>query len=197
MIQVKRIYYTAIQKLMSFESSISRPGSGSWFRHLCLLSMGVRVKSPVWIAENTLILNPRMLTLGKNVCIGESSKIICHGEIIIGDYFLSSCELTINSGSHDPETLTPFSAPVMIGNRVWCGLKVTICPGVTVGNDVVIGAGSLVNKDLPDGCIAYGVPAKPVRDLNRTSDQELFTPFNSKPIIQRMYKKLLKAVIGK
>ena len=57
------------------------------------------------------------------------------------------------------------AAPITIGNNVWLGGGVIVCPGVTIGDDTVVGAGSVVTKDLPAGVLAVGVPAKVLRRL--------------------------------
>ena len=54
-------------------------------------------------------------------------------------------------------------AIVTIGNDVWIGGNVTILPGVTIGNYVVIAAGAVVTKDVPDNCVIGGLPAKKIR----------------------------------
>lgn len=54
-------------------------------------------------------------------------------------------------------------APVVLGDNVWIGANVTILPGVTIGDDAVIGAASLVTKDIPVGAVAVGAPARVVR----------------------------------
>ena len=56
------------------------------------------------------------------------------------------------------------SQPTKIGDRVWIGANVTILKGVTIGNDAVVGAGSVVTKDIPEKAIAVGVPAKVIKD---------------------------------
>ena len=61
-----------------------------------------------------------------------------------------------------------YAKPVMIGNDCWFGVNVTICPGVTVGNGCVIGAGSVVIKDVPDNTFAAGVPARIIRTIKET-----------------------------
>lgn len=190
MISYQRLLDQIFHIIISTESSISRVGTSSWLRLICLKAMRVKVHAPVWVAQDVLILNPKNLTLGKNACIGEGSKIICHSPISIGDYFLSSCELNVNSGTHDPVTLKPIKAPVKIGDRVWVGARVTICPGVTIGDDVVIGTGSVVVKDLPNGCIAYGVPATAKRDLNRGDLVNLWSSLDRLPFHKRLMKKL-------
>ncbi len=58
-----------------------------------------------------------------------------------------------------------YGKPVHIGNRVWLGGNVTVLPGVTIGDNCVIGAGSVVVKDIPAGYLAVGNPCKPVRKI--------------------------------
>ena len=59
-----------------------------------------------------------------------------------------------------------YAKPVTIGDNVWIASGVTICGGVHIGNNVVIGAGSVVTRDIPDGYLAFGVPCKPYRKIN-------------------------------
>lgn len=66
--------------------------------------------------------------------------------------------------------------PVSIGHRVWICSGATICPGVTIGNDSIIGAGSVVTKDIPPGVLAYGVPCRvvrPITDEDRVLDSSM------------------------
>jgi maltose O-acetyltransferase len=58
-----------------------------------------------------------------------------------------------------------WALPVTIGNNVWIGGSVTILPGIKIGDNVTIGAGSVVVNDIPDGCIAVGNPCRVVRKL--------------------------------
>lgn len=58
--------------------------------------------------------------------------------------------------------------PITIGDNVWLGGGVIVCPGVTIGADTVVGAGSVVTKDLPEGVLALGNPARVVRELDRS-----------------------------
>ena len=110
--------------------------------------------------------------------------------IHVGDYFLANYNVTIldgapvRMGDHvwiGPNTLiscfnhplTPMGRrqhlaivkPVTIGNDVWIGGNCTILPGVTIGNNVIVAAGAVVTKDIPDNCLVGGVPAKKIRDL--------------------------------
>ena len=57
------------------------------------------------------------------------------------------------------------ASPVSIGNDVWIGGKVSIMPGVTIGNNVIIAAGAVVTKNIPDNVLVGGVPAKKIKSL--------------------------------
>lgn len=63
-----------------------------------------------------------------------------------------------------------YALPIAIGNDVWIGANVTVCPGVTIGSDVVIGAGSVVSRDIPSHVVAVGVPCRPVRPVDGKRD---------------------------
>jgi len=56
-------------------------------------------------------------------------------------------------------------APIVLGDNVWLGGGVIVCPGVTIGDDTVVGAGAVVTRDLPSGVVAAGVPARVVREI--------------------------------
>lgn len=68
-----------------------------------------------------------------------------------------------------------YARPVTIGNDCWLGANVTVCPGVTIGDGVVIGAGSVVTRDIPSGCFAAGVPCKVIRSIT-PQDSMAFKP---------------------
>jgi maltose O-acetyltransferase len=58
-----------------------------------------------------------------------------------------------------------YARPVTIGHDCWFGANVTVCPGVTIGDNCVIGAGSVVTRDIPSDSFAAGVPAKVIRTI--------------------------------
>jgi maltose O-acetyltransferase len=65
------------------------------------------------------------------------------------------------------------SAPIVIGENVWLGGGVTVCPGVTIGDDTVVGAGAVVTRDLPAAVVAGGVPARVIRVIDETDRVEV------------------------
>jgi len=104
-------------------------------------------------------------------------QIYNHAPITIGNNFLGASNLILNSGLHEAVTLQPEARAINIGDRVWTGLRVTILGGVNIGSDVVIGAGSLVNRDIPSGSVAAGVPAKVIRKIER-ADTSVWSCFD-------------------
>lgn len=106
--------------------------------------------------------------LGKRVFINSGCRFQDQGGITIGDDCLIGHNAVIATLNHD---LVPsrradmHPAPVVIGRNVWIGANVTILPGVTVGDDAVVGAASVVTKDVPAGAIVVGSPARVVRDV--------------------------------
>ncbi len=131
-----------------------------------LRRMGVTCPSnEVWVGQHVYFDYPKNLVLGRRITIGSESRFTARSAIVISDDFLAAPGLMLNTGTHDASTLVPISIPIFIGAGVWCGARVTICAGVTIGDDAVVGAGSVVLKDLPPRHLAFGVPCKPQRAL--------------------------------
>ena len=108
--------------------------------------------------------------------IKTGACIECSGGVSIGRYFHCGRGLTIFSSEHNwvdanaiPYDDKIISKPVKINDFVWCGANVTILPGVEIGEGAIIGAGSVVTKDVPNFAIVAGNPAivKKYRDIDR------------------------------
>lgn len=169
------LFREILHSLAEFEARLSSNRSPLYFRKLFLRFMGVRFDRELWIGPGFRLTKRGNLVLGKHCAIGAHSIIQNPGPIRIGDGFLASSRLTLASGSHDPRTLEPSFSGIEIGDRVWCGVNVTIIDGVHIGDDVVIGAGSVVCSDIPSNCIAVGVPAKRIRSLQRDEEDRLWS----------------------
>lgn len=62
--------------------------------------------------------------------------------------------------------------PIKVGNNVWFGANVSVLPGVTIGDNTIIGAGSVVNKDIPSGVIAVGNPCRVIREITEKDKEK-------------------------
>lgn len=108
------------------------------------------------------------ITLGKDVFINSGCCFQDQGGIEIGDGSLIGQQVviaTLNHGLSPKDRQSMLPAKVVIGKNVWVGAHATILPGVTVGDNSVIGAGAVVNKDVPANSIAVGVPAKIIKKI--------------------------------
>ena len=88
----------------------------------------------------------------------------------IGDYTMLGPNVTIATAGHpiDPELRArglQYNLPVRIGRNCWLGAGVIVMPGITIGDNTVIGAGSVVTKDIPSGVVAVGNPCKVLREV--------------------------------
>lgn len=108
---------------------------------------------------------------GNNVYANFNLTLVDDGEIFIGDNVLIAPNVTIDTGTHpiDPELrkkTAQYNLSVHIENNVWIGAGAIILPGVTIGENSVIGAGSVVTKDIPKNVIAVGSPCRGLRQIN-------------------------------
>lgn len=110
-----------------------------------------------------------IISIGNNTIFSNDITIIAQSEISIGERCLIGDRLTILDGdSHEINPSTRMrsagiSAPVRIGNNVWIGSVVTILKGVTIGDNSVVAANSVVTKDVPANTVVAGNPAIIVR----------------------------------
>lgn len=158
----------------------------------------------VVVGKNIILRNPQYISCGKNVVIGDESKLLCwdsYGEekyddlpeIQIGDNFYATRNFTIQCANKviigknvlaasnvfiidynhgiNPLTMSYLDNPltrgvVFIDDGVWIGNDVIILPNVHIGKKSIIGAGSVVTKNIPEFCIAVGNPAKVIKKFD-------------------------------
>lgn len=114
----------------------------------------------------------RFLSLGKNVYVNFNLSLVDDTYITIGDGTLIGPNVTIATAIHpeDPkirQTGYQYNLPVTIGKNVWIGSGAIILPGVKIGDDSIIGAGSVVTKDIPNGVVAVGNPCRVLRQVRK------------------------------
>lgn len=127
------------------------------------------------IADDEIIINqPFYCDYGKQISIGRRFfanfhlTILDEAKVTIGDDCFIGPNVSIYTACHstDPverNTRREWAEPVTIGNNVWIGGSVTVLPGVNIGDNVTIGAGSVVTRDIPDNAVAVGNPCRIIR----------------------------------
>jgi acetyltransferase-like isoleucine patch superfamily enzyme len=108
------------------------------------------------------------LSIGDHVYLNYGVSIDAWHDVRIGNnVMLGPFVSIIDNDRHEVEPGTALQkGPVIIGNNVWLGRNVAVMPGASIGNGSVIGANSVVTKDIPANSFAAGVPARVVRELN-------------------------------
>jgi len=126
------------------------------------------------VDESVTVFPPFSTDFGKNIALGarifinSGCRFQDQGGIVIGDDCLIGHNTVLATLNHDLDPakradLHP--APIVIGRNVWMGANVTVLPGVTIGDDAVVAAASVVTKDVPAGTVVVGSPARVVRTI--------------------------------
>lgn len=117
---------------------------------------GLHLGEKVFVNYNAIMLDAADITIGARTLIGPNCSLYTPQHPL--DYRLR--RQTIESAH-----------PIRIGEDCWLGGNVTVCPGVTIGDRTVIGAGSVVSKDIPSDCVAAGNPCKVIRRNERETEE--------------------------
>ena len=127
------------------------------------------------VGRNVYIQPPFYCDFGKNIFIGDgcyfnfNCTILDTDRVQIGERCWIAPNVQIYAATHpvdaEERRTRCIAKPVTIGNDVWLGGSVIVCPGVTIGDRSVIGAGSIVTRDIPADCVAYGNPCRVRRML--------------------------------
>jgi acetyltransferase-like isoleucine patch superfamily enzyme len=140
-------------------------GSGTVFGPQITLSAGM-------VPGQRMVSDP-VISVGDRCLIGKGSGIVGHLEITIGNDVWTGHHVYITDQNHGYTDLTvPISRqvmperPVSIGDGSWLGHGAVVLPGAAIGKHVVIGANSVVTGEIPDNCVAAGVPARVIRRLD-------------------------------
>ncbi len=116
----------------------------------CVFGKNIHFKGTAMINFNCTFLDSNIITIGHCALIGPGCNIICTNHVLDADERLKG-------GFCDK--------PVVIGDKTWLGANVTVLPGVSIGEGAVIGAGSVVTKDIPPYTVAVGNPCKVVKQI--------------------------------
>ena len=133
------------------------------------------------IGENSIIYNqltvvcPQSVKIGKNVKVMNGVLMMSAGGITIEDNVIISPNVQLISNNHDPyDRYVITCKPILIKEGALIGAGATILPGVTIGKYAIIGANSVVSKDIPDFGVAIGTPAKVIKYLDKEKFENKF-----------------------
>lgn len=126
--------------------------------------------------ENITVEQPLFCTYGYNTTVGENfflnvnCKLMDSGKITIGDNVFIAPNVCLITEEHAMDVSQriqglEYTRPITIGNNVWICAGVMVLPGVTIGDNSVVGAGSVVTKDIPPDSLAVGNPCRVIRSL--------------------------------
>ena len=182
-----RLYNSADESLQAkqrafnelvYDFNATRPSEGEKRTRL-LREIFAEVGEATWI-EPPLRANWGTHThLGNHVYANFNLTLVDDTQVTIGDYVMIGPNVTISAAGHPirPDLrreAMQFNFPVRIEENVWIGAGAIILPGVTIGKNSVIGAGSVVTRDIPENVVAMGVPCRVVRPIGERDKEYYF-----------------------
>lgn len=136
----------------------------------CLDEAGIRHKGSMYFEPPFHCEYGSHIEIGEGFYANTGCVMLDVGRITIGDNVLFGPNVSLYTAGHPihPESRKSgyeYGIPIKIGDNVWIGGSCVVLPGVTIGNNVVIGAGSVVTKDIPDNVCAAGNPCRVIREI--------------------------------
>lgn len=133
------------------------------------------------VKGNLLIEQPFVCDYGYNISVGKNFYsnhnlvILDCAKVSFGDNVFIAPNCGFYTAGHPLEASErnkglEYAQPITVGDNVWFGANVSVLPGVTIGDNCVIGAGSVVNKDIPANSLAVGNPCKVIRTIDNDTD---------------------------
>jgi acetyltransferase-like isoleucine patch superfamily enzyme len=161
-----------------------RLGKGVFIGRNCSIGAsdgGIELRDAVTILDNCYLnvfnydgVSRKSIVVGKNAVLSHGCVIHGHSGVEIGENTIVGPNTVFVSGNHGvPSKEANYrlvkggvDTPIRVGKNVWLGTNVTVLPGVTIGDNAVVGAGSVVTKDIPDFSVYAGNPAVKVREID-------------------------------
>lgn len=165
---IKKIYFIIIISLIN---SILKGPRMFGIKRVLLNSIGIRIGKNTKIVGPLCIGTEAKLVIGDECWIGRNFKVDGNGQVTIGDKCDLAPEVIIATGSHEigdknRRAGRGTSYTTQIGNSTWIGIRSTIIQGSNIGDRCIVGACSLINKDIEMDSLVGGVPAKTLKKLD-------------------------------
>ena len=154
---------------MCYEFNQCRPSDTKKQKELLTKILGSMKENPVITAPFYCDYGFN-ISIGKNFYTNHNVTILDGAKVTFGDnvFIAPNCVFSTAGHAIDSEQRSrglEIALPITVGDNVWIGTNVSVLPGVTIGNNTIIGAGSVVNKNIPEGVIAAGNPCKVIRKI--------------------------------
>jgi putative colanic acid biosynthesis acetyltransferase WcaF len=155
----------ALWEFCWFMFCVWTPKPANPWRLFWLQLFGAKVQGTPFVHQRARIAIPWNLTLHDRACLGDRANAYTLGEIEIGARATVAQEVYLSTGTHDfsSPALPLAVAKITIGEDVFIGARAFVLPGVTIGARSLIGACSVVTKDIPEDCVAAGNPCRVLR----------------------------------
>ena len=123
------------------------------------------------------------IEIGENFYTNHNCIILDGAKVTFGDNVFIAPNCTFSTAGHPLDSRQrnqglEYAYPITVGDNVWIGSSVTVLPGVTIGSNTVIGAGSVVNRDIPDGVVAVGNPCRVLRKITEEDKKKYWRDKN-------------------
>ena len=141
-------------------------GKGFYFQGPVQFNYGVHtfIGENFFANFNLTVLDDGKIYIGDNVCLGPNVSLMASTHPLIAAERMGTDE-------NGNIIMAEYAGEIHIGDRVWIACNTVVFGGVTIGSNSVIGAGSVVTKDIPANCLAYGNPCRPVRQITEADSK--------------------------
>lgn len=137
------------------------------WRNLWLRIFGAELGRSVFVHQRARISKPWNVHLGDRACVGDRAALYSLGTIEIGPLATVAQEVYLCTGTHDfTDPAFPLKVgPILVGAGAFIGVRAIILPGIVIGPHCIVGAGSVVTRDVPIGTVVAGNPARPLKKV--------------------------------
>ena len=159
--------FARVQELLA---EFNGAAPGAWDERDALLRRMLRHVGEEVVVRAPLFCEYGVVSIGDRTFINVDAVMLDVAPIEIGAACQIATRVQLLTATHpiDPEPRRigwEYAEPITLADNVWLGGGVVVCPGVTIGQDTVVGAGAVVTRDLPAGVVAAGVPARVLREI--------------------------------
>jgi maltose O-acetyltransferase len=165
-------------RVQELQARFNGSAPGAWEERDGLLRQALRHVGEDVVVRAPFFCEYGAISIGDRTFVNVDAVMLDVAPITIGAACQIATRVQLLTATHpiDPEPRRigwEYAKPITVADNVWLGGGVIVCPGVTIGQDTVVGAGAVVTKDLPAGVVAAGVPARVLREIGEADRVEV------------------------